>query len=182
MHSRLDDWYFILHSGQTGVERGAHLAARAAGIAIAGFMPRDARDELGALPHDIQQVLTSHAERARRASIASNVDICTAALIVVPDARAPTTTAPMSFVLQQIRPRRLPLRICDAHTSVADVASWAAQIPNTCGSKRLLVTGPRSTRWPDGEVVARRLVMAIAAAVCVDSTSAAPITSHAHTT
>jgi len=31
----------VIHSGQTGVERGAHRAAVAAGIQLAGFSPLD---------------------------------------------------------------------------------------------------------------------------------------------
>ena len=153
---------FIIHSGQTGVERGAHLAARAAGLRIAGFAPPECRDELGALPDHVRERLTPYVERGSRPATRANIAIASAALVIVPQADQAEHFSAMLWLLQGIRGHKLPLLICDASTSLADVAAWASALPETCGSRRLLVTGPRFTRWPEGEALARRLIGAIA--------------------
>lgn len=155
---------FIIHSGQTGVERGAHIAARAAGLRIAGFAPPEGRDELGALPDHVRERLTPYVERGSRPTIRANIAIASAALVVVPQAERAEHVSAMLWLLQGIRGHKLPHLICDASTSLADVVAWATALPETCGSRRLLVTGPRFTRWPEGEAIARRLIGAIASA------------------
>lgn len=154
--------FLIIHAGQTGVERGAHEAARHSGLAVAGFTSRDGRDELARLPSDILDALTPHPDKGLRVAIASNVEIASAALIVVPDVQDPTRCPPMAWLLNRVRARHIPLLVCDGRSSVSDAAAWACEVPESSGSRRLLVTGPRATRWPDGEKVARRLVAAIA--------------------
>lgn len=153
--------FFIIHSGQTGVERGAHHGALAAGLRIAGFMPPDRRDELGPLPADVAGYLTPFIEKGPRPALRANLEIASGVVVVATDVAIAHTLPTMSWLLKQIRARKLPLLMCDPRTSVADAASWAAQLPLSCGSRRLVVTGPRSTRWPQGESVARRLVTAI---------------------
>ena len=76
----------ILHSGQTGVERGAHRGASVAGLSVAGFMPLDRRDELGLVPTDVADHLTPHFDRGPRPAVRANVAIASGVLLVVPDA------------------------------------------------------------------------------------------------
>jgi hypothetical protein len=156
-----DHMFFIIHSGQSGVERGADEAARAAGLAIVGFMSPDERDELGLIPKHIASDLVAHRDKGHRPAIAANLEIASAALVVVPDRTVAAKFAPMGWVLSRIRAYGLPSLICDPSTSLADVALWCAAIPETCGSRRLAVTGPRATRWQSGEMIARRFVSAI---------------------
>lgn len=152
----------ILHSGQTGVERGAHRAAVTAGLSIAGIMPSERRDELGPLPADIVTILTPCQDRGPRPAVRANIALASGVLLVVPQAdRAETFTA-MSVVLQAVRSARAPLLACDPRMNLDDIVSWVRQLPETSGSTRVLVTGPRGTRWPDGETTARRIVSAIA--------------------
>jgi hypothetical protein len=153
---------FIVHSGQTGVERGAHEAARVAGLRIAGFMPSDGRDELGLLPSHVTERLTVCPERGQRPPIKANIEIASAALVVVPNARTADQFPAMLWILQRIRARHLPLHICDPMSRRADVGRWVASLPGDSGSVRLLVTGPRATRWDEGERVTRQIVSAIA--------------------
>lgn len=47
----------ILHTGQTGVERGADRAARAVNFPIRGYCQFECRDELGPLSKEILDVL-----------------------------------------------------------------------------------------------------------------------------
>lgn len=154
----------IVHSGQSGVERGAHRAAIAAGLSVAGFMPLDKRDELGPVPADIAEFLTPCFERGPRPAVKANVTIVSGVLLVVPDApRAESFTA-MGAIVQAARTARVPLLAVDPSTNTTAIQEWVMQLPETSGSTRLLVTGPRATRWKDGEGLARRIVGAIAMA------------------
>jgi len=151
----------IIHSGQTGVERGAHRAAISAGLSVAGFMPLDRRDELGPIPPDVAQLLTPCFDRGPRPAVRANIALASGVLLVVPDAATPEKFTAMSVVLQGVRSGRVPSLACDPRTNLDDVQRWAARLPETSGSTRVMVTGPRGTRWPEGETVARRLVAAI---------------------
>jgi hypothetical protein len=152
----------ILHSGQTGVERGAHRAASAAGVATAGFMPLDRRDELGPVPSDVAALLTPCFDRGPRPAVRANVALASGVLLVVPAAQQAEKFTAMSAVLQAVRGARVPLFTCDPTTNLDDVIWWVRHLPETSGSTRVLVTGPRGTRWPTGEALARRIVSAIA--------------------
>ncbi|HUS27079.1 MAG TPA: putative molybdenum carrier protein [Kofleriaceae bacterium] len=152
----------IIHSGQTGVERGAHRAALASGLSIAGFMPLDRRDELGPIPPDVAGSLTPCFDRGPRPAVRANISLASGVLLVVPNAAMPEKFTAMSAVLQGIRSAHCPSLIADSAVNLDDVAKWATTLPETSGSTRIHVTGPRSTRWPEGESLARRLVAAIA--------------------
>ena len=151
----------IIHSGQTGVERGAHRAAVSAGLSVAGFMPLDRRDELGPIPTDVAELLTPCFDRGPRPAVRANIALASGVLLVVPESLTPEKFTAMSAVMQGVRSARVPSLVVDARTNLDDVVRWARQLPETSGSTRLMVTGPRGTRWPDGETVARRLVSAI---------------------
>jgi hypothetical protein len=151
----------IYHSGQTGVERGAHRGAVAARLGIAGYMPLDKRDELGPVPPDIAGYLTPYVDRGPRPAVRANVTLVSGVLLVVPDAARAEKFTAMAAVLQAVRSARASLMTCDPTTNLDDVVWWAKQLPETSGSTRVLVTGPRATRWPEGEALSRRLVSAI---------------------
>lgn len=151
----------ILHSGQTGVERGAHHGALACGLPVRGFMRAERRDELGPLPDDIASFLVPCDSHGQRAAVLATLELATAVVLVVPDIRIATRKRTSTWVLRGARAKALPYWLCDAATSVTDIASWYAQLSPTA-DQRILVTGPRATRWRDGESVARRLVKALA--------------------
>ena len=151
----------IIHSGQTGVERGAHRAAISAGLSVAGFMPLDKRDELGPIPGDIAEVLTPCFDRGPRPAVRANIALASGVVLVVPEALTPEKFTAMGAVMQGIRSARVPSYVCDGKTNLDDVVRWSRQLAETSGSTRVMVTGPRGTRWPEGETVARRLVAAI---------------------
>jgi len=153
----------ILDSGQTGVERGATRGAAGAGLTVAAFTPHDKRDELGPVPDEIADHLTPHVDRGPRPSVRANVTLASGVLLVVPDAQKADKFTAMSAVLQSVRSARAPLLVCDPQMNLDDIAKWVATLPETSGSKRVLVTGPRATRWQQGEGVARRIVAAVAA-------------------
>jgi len=152
----------IIHSGQTGVERGAHRAAVTAGLSLAGFMPLDRRDELGPIPTDIAETLTPFFDRGPRPAVRANISLASGVLLVVPNAATPEKFTAISAVMHGIRSARCNSFVADANTNLDDIARWAQSLPETSGSTRILVTGPRGTRWPEGEAIARRIVAAIA--------------------
>ena len=152
----------IVHAGQTGVERGACRAAQTAGFRIAGYMPLDQRDELGLIPADVAAPLTPHTARGRRVAVYANLQLASAVLVVVPDAATPDAFTAMTPFLQHVRGARLPMFVADGATAIPAFVTWAQTVPEVAGSVTLLVTGPRATRWQDGESVTRRLVAALA--------------------
>ena len=152
----------IIQSGQTGVERGAFRAAQTAGLQLAGFMPVDGRDELGKIPDPVAQCLTPCFERGPRPAVRANIALASGVLVVVPDARQADKYTAMTATLKTARSLAVPFLICDGTTDVDQVVAWARQLPETSGSVRVMVTGPRETRWKEGEAIARRLVTAIA--------------------
>lgn len=151
----------ILHTGQTGVERGAHRAAVAHGLRIGGFCTSDSRDELGVIPSDVLASLTPCAERGPRQAIRANILAASAVMIVVPrmlDARTVTGIAEAQTL---VRSCGLPMIVCDPLTSEDDVVAFM----RGCGvSAKVVVIGPRATRWKEGEGVARRLIASVALA------------------
>lgn len=151
----------IIHSGQTGVERGAHRAASSARIAIAGFMPLDRRDELGPVPAEVAEALTPCFDRGPRPAVRANVALASGVLLVVPDSSKAEKFTAMAAVIQAVRSARVPILTCDPMTNLDDIVWWVKHLPETSGSIRVLVTGPRSTRWTEGEAIARRIVGAI---------------------
>ncbi|MBA3542000.1 MAG: hypothetical protein H0T79_20460 [Deltaproteobacteria bacterium] len=151
----------VIHSGQTGVERGAHRAAVAAGIQLAGFSPLDGRDELGPLPEAVSQYLTPCFERGSRPPVRANVALASGLLVVVPDARIADKFTGIGVTLKIARELAVPYRIADPSTNSDELVAWARSLPETSGSVRLMVTGPRETRWADGEKVAWQIVAAI---------------------
>src|SRR3569623_2673803 len=151
----------ILHSGQTGVERGAHHGALASGLPVRGFMRPERRDELGPLPDDVASALEPCADGGQRAAVIATLARATAGVRGVPDIRIAIRKRSATWVLRGVRAKRLPYWLCDSATSVTDGATWYAQL-GPAQHHHILETGPRATRWRDGERVARRLVKALA--------------------
>ncbi len=143
------------------MERGAHRAALATGLTIAGFMSVDQRDEMGPIPSEVASRLTTCFDRGPRPAVRANVAIASGVLLVVPDASEASKYTAMSAVLTAARAAKVPLQVVDPASNVEHVAGWVRQLPRSSGSVRLLVTGPRGTRWHTGEATARRLVSAI---------------------
>ncbi|HWU89619.1 MAG TPA: putative molybdenum carrier protein [Kofleriaceae bacterium] len=152
----------VIHSGQTGVERGAQRAAAAVGLPLGGFSSVDQRDELGPLPDEVARNLIPCTERGSRAPIRANLEIASGVIIVVPDATTPRRFTGIGVVLQAARARAVPYKIADERTDPEYLAAWTRLLPETSGAVRLMVTGPRETRWAVGAKVSWKIVAAIA--------------------
>jgi hypothetical protein len=151
----------VVHSGQTGVERGAHKAAISSGLTVAGFMPIDRRDEMGLIPAEVAACLTPCFDKGPRPAVRANIAISSGVVLVVPDAAEPNKFTAMAAVLTASRTAKLPYLVVDPLTNLDDVSRWVQTLPPSSGSRRILITGPRGTRWHTGEQVARRLVSAL---------------------
>ena len=134
------------------------------GLAVSGFMPLDKRDELGLVPPDVAALLTPCFDRGPRPAVRANVALASGVLIVVPDARRADKFTAMGPILQAVRSAGLPFMSVDPITHLDQVTTWFSTLEETSGSTRVLVTGPRATRWLDGEGVARRVITSIAIA------------------
>lgn len=167
----------LLHGGQTGADRGAHEAAIANGWHVTGYMPRDQRDERGLIPEDVARMLMPHDKIGYGARTEANVAMANAALIVVPNAADRRATPGTSKTLDLTAARRLPLLVVDPAIDSAFVASWiwadllvcGAQlslfeddIRGRRGSTRLLVAGPRESKWAGAQAHVAGLLRRVA--------------------
>lgn len=114
----------IVHGGQTGVDRGAHEAALDNGWHVAGYMPRDGRDELGKIPEAVSRFLVPHDKSGLAARTEANVRAAAAALIIARDADDPRTTPGTAKTIDLAATRRLPRLIVDPTTDAMQIARW----------------------------------------------------------
>jgi hypothetical protein len=169
----------IVHGGQTGVDRGAHEAAIANGWRVAGYMPSDRRDELGPIPQDVARFLVPHDKASYAARTEANVASVNAALIIVHDADDPRTTPGTAKTIELADQRRLPRRIIDPATDAMQIARWiwsGLLMPRPLmlpidgftldpAPARLLVAGPRESKWRGARAETGALLGRIARAI-----------------
>lgn len=151
----------IVHGGQTGVDRGAHEAAIANNWRVTGYMPRDCRDELGQIPPDVAKFLTPHEKAHYAARTEANVRTANAALIVVQDEAAPRMTPGTIKTIDLVAAWRLRRMIVDPSHDSAQIADWiwnllrvdqpslplGGETGAETAAARLLVAGPRESKW-----------------------------------
>jgi hypothetical protein len=168
----------IVHGGQTGVDRGAHEAAIASGWLVAGYMPRDGRDELGPIPPDVARFLIPHASRDYAARTEANVQSASAVLIVVRDAREARSTPGTAKTIDLAERRKLRPVIVDPSQDIAPIARWICGliIPPTLmlpldgvqiqpDPIRLMIAGPRESKWSGAQAAAADLLRRLAFAI-----------------
>ena len=169
----------IVHGGQTGVDRGGHDGAIDNGWCVSGYMPSDARDELGPIPQDVARFLVPHDKARYSARTEANVASVNAALIVVRDANDPRTTPGTAMTIDLAARRHLPRKIVDPTSDAAQIALWiwsdllmsrTLMLPLD-GLKldpaptRLLVAGPRESKWSGARGETKALLGRIALAI-----------------
>ena len=166
----------LVHGGQRGVDRGAHDAAIANGWGIAGYMPNDQRDEFGRIPLDVARHLQLHESRSYAARTEANVRTSSAVLIVVRNADDPRTTPGTAKTIDLAAQRNLRCMIVDPTTDAVQIARWiksglvplpldlfepTLEVP----PMRLLVAGPRESRWSGARVETATLLHRVALAL-----------------
>jgi hypothetical protein len=169
----------IIHGGQTGTDRGAHEAAIGSGWSVAGYMPRDRRDELGTIPEEVARFLTAHEKTSYAARTAANVRAATAALLVVREAGDPRETPGTAMTLEMAEERRLRCLVVDPSGDPATIARWIWTTLLVTRRQQLslldqsldltpaglLVAGPRESKWPGACVQTRVLLCRVAVAL-----------------
>ncbi len=171
----------IVHGGQTGVDRGGHEAAIDNGWSIAGFMPRDGRDELGKIPEAVARFLTPHDKTSYAARTEANVAMANALLIVVHDEDDPRATPGTAQTIDLAAKRNLRRMIVDPSADPTRIARWiwsdllmmtgrTLSLFETASalkpvSTRLLVAGPRESKWHGARIETAGLLRRVARAL-----------------
>ena len=154
----------VIHSGQTGVERGAHRAAETVGLGATGFSTLDERDELGPLPHAIARALTPCHERGSRAAVRANLQIASGLVVVIPNRNTPDRFTAMRNLIGSARSHGVPYAVVDPTSDLDEVRHFVEGLTPSSGTVRVMVTGPRATRWAQGERIAWQVVARMAIA------------------
>lgn len=157
----------IQTGGQTGVDRGGHLGGRDIGLPIAGWMPRDGRDEDGEIPPDIARDLVRCTTDGYPARTYANVQAAGAVLLVVRDNERELDGGTL-LTFNAARKRMLPVLIMDPDSPVKQLYEWLVDMTEVYDQDTgyeppllLLVAGPRRSKWPGGEAAARTIVASI---------------------
>lgn len=149
----------IRQGGQTGVDRGAWLAARDASVERCGWMPNDERDELGRIPDEVRADLRPLHAGGLSARTERNVWDADAVLIVVPDATRGCTTSGTRLTWRLAKRFRCPHLMVDrSGFSVPRAVNWVLGLGRSESALDLMVAGPRASLWSEGEETARELV------------------------
>jgi hypothetical protein len=138
----------IVTGGQSGVDRAALDAARAAGMARGGWCPRGRAAEDGPIASAYPLVETPTSDPAQRT--AWNARDSDATLVLVRGAEPSGGTA---LALARAADLGRPTRVVDlaAPAAVTDVASWV----RSTGVRVLNVAGPRESEAPGINALAR---------------------------
>ena len=169
----------IVHGGQTGVDRGAHEAAIENGWKLAGYMTRDQRDELGQIPPAVARFLVPIDKTTYGARTEANVRTATAALIVVRDEDEPRATPGTTKTIDLVAARKMRCKIVGPQHDANVLARWIwndlllmstltlpiiTQVLDPVPT-RLLVAGPRESKWrnarPETAGLLRRIGLAL---------------------
>jgi len=144
----------IIHGGQTGVDRGAHRVAIEYGWKVGGCMPKSGRDELGDIPADVAAYLRRCVTGGMRDRTEVNIDLAEALLVIVPDKQDPYATPGTALTLKLARDRKLPRLVVEPADPPIETVRWLGLLRQRLGNghaTRIMVAGPRASRWLDGE-------------------------------
>ena len=169
----------IVHGGQTGVDRGAHEAALAAGWRLSGYMPSDRRDERGPIPDDVAKFLQPCTRSGYGSRTEANVQSVQSALIIVRDLGCPRETPGTAKTIDLVNRRHLPRMIVDPSGNPEALALWVWSDLLMLRTQRLplpglglepapmslFVAGPRESKWPGAQEAAAKLLTGIANAI-----------------
>jgi CheY-like chemotaxis protein len=148
----------ILHTGQSGVERGADRAARAVGFTVLGFATYEKRDELGVLPAEVATDLIACTQRGARSAARATLEIASVLVICVPDAAHPNTYTGIEALRRSARTAGVPHWLVDPNSDLDQLAAQLRKLELVTDPLNVMITGPRLTRWRDGERLGWRAV------------------------
>lgn len=157
----------IISGGQTGVDQGAMRGALDAGLGLDGWAPLELRTEAGAVPGDLARYLHEHISEDYDTRTDTNVQISDLVLLVVENELRPLNTPGTKLTYRLAQSQRKPYLIVSGPQHAQAVKLWLRTSINAVaqagmlqrkGSYRLMVAGPRKSKWPDGERMARALI------------------------
>lgn len=148
----------IVSGGQTGVDRAALDAARAAGAPCGGWCPRGRRAEDGPIPPGYPLAETDSAGYRERTR--ANVALADATLVLAFGEPRGGTALTLAFCRELGRPWLLLDATC---TPAAEAARRAAAFVRAHGAATLNVAGPRASGEPRAYAYAHALVTALLA-------------------
>ncbi len=148
----------IVHGGQTGVDRGAALVAQGMDLVVEGYMPKDLSDEAGPIPAWARRGLRPLKVEGYMQRTTANVVHCDLALVVVRDRHLPYATPGSALTLQAARSIGRPRFTADPDTPIAMVEAWLREKAPHSSPVKLMVAGPRASRWEEGEFIARSIL------------------------
>src|ERR1700733_5528213 len=155
----------ILHTGQTGVERGACRAAKLMQLEVAGFSTFECRDELGHLSSEVAENLVRCGQRGVRSALRATLESANAVVLVLANSEQVRTTTGVASLQRHARLLGIPCWIVDQTSDLAALAVALRDLEHTAAHDlRVLVTGPRFTRWPGGQQLGMRVVSELALA------------------
>lgn len=167
----------IITGGQTGVDTGALLGARDEGLRFSGWAPKGWKTEAGEVPVEYRvsgpfpaSGLHEHHGGYYPRTL-ENVGSADLLLLVVPSVLRPCDTPGTKQTVEAAMDRRrhLPMLSTDG-SQLEAVRHWlrsAAVLLRQVGRGymgseiSLMVAGPRASRWPEGEAVARAVVSSL---------------------
>jgi CheY-like chemotaxis protein len=147
----------ITHTGQSGVERGADRAARTVGFEVDGFCTFEQRDELAVLPPEILADLTPCKQRGARSALRATLERASVLVIAVPDASEANRNAGVEALRRSARLAGVPHWVVDPLSDLDEIATKFRRM-ELFTDLRVMITGPRLTRWRDGERLGWRVV------------------------
>jgi hypothetical protein len=143
-------------------------------------MPRNGHDELGKIPEAVAQFLAPHDQPGLAARTEANVQAADAALIIVQHALEPRATPGTAKTLDLAVRHRLHRSIVDPSTDPTKIARWIwdnllaprtlllpleGPAPSKLAAPRLLIAGPRESKWPGARIETVALLRQIAQAL-----------------
>jgi hypothetical protein len=159
----------ITHTGQTGVERGADRAARTLGFAVEGFCTFEGRDEIGPLPADLLADLLRCPRRGARSAVRATLEQSNVVVIVVPRVSQANINAGVEALRRLARAADVPHWLVDPFTDLDEVTARLRRMELATDPLRVMVTGPRLTRWQGGERLGWQVVGQLALAPAIVS-------------
>ncbi len=165
----------IITGGQTGVDRGGQLGAIQCSLALGGWAPRGWRDERDTIPEELRGDMREAEDPSYPHRTRLNVGVADLLLCVVPNELRPTDSPGTTQTLELATSRRryLPVLVTDG-SSPEVVRTWLRSsavlvqrvlprdtLVTPWSGIRLMVAGPRASRWPGGQEVTTALLHSI---------------------
>jgi len=125
---------------------------------VEGFCSYERRDELGVLSPEITANLVACEQRGARSALRATLASAHVLVIAVPSAAQANANTGIEALRRAARASGVPHWLIDSTTDLDAVGVRLRRLEQTTDPLRMMVTGPRYTRWREGERLGWRLV------------------------